>query len=100
MQNICRILQLTNISIMAVERDKSRREGILLRMSTRDSVPLSENTKIIIQWTMIVLCMWSSFCALSDNALDILLAFLKALFESLEILFPVLASFAVLFLNH
>ena len=26
---------------MAVERDKSRREGILLRMSTRDSVPLS-----------------------------------------------------------
>ena len=25
---------------MAVERDKSRREGILLRMSTRDSVPL------------------------------------------------------------
>ena len=27
---------------MAVERDKSRREGILLRMSTRDSVPLSK----------------------------------------------------------
>ena len=58
---------------------------------------LSENTKIIIQWTMIFFCMWSSFCALSDNALDILLAFLKALFESLETLFPVLASFAVLF---
>ena len=27
---------------MAVERDKSRREGILLRMSTRDSVPLTD----------------------------------------------------------
>lgn len=40
MQIICRILQLSDISIMAVERDKSRREGILLRMSTRDSVPL------------------------------------------------------------
>ena len=40
MQNICRILQLTDISIMAVERDKSRREGILLRMSIRESVPL------------------------------------------------------------
>lgn len=26
---------------MAVERDKSRRECMLLRMSTRDSVPLS-----------------------------------------------------------
>ena len=26
MQSICRILQLTDISIMAVERDKSRRE--------------------------------------------------------------------------
>ena len=38
-----RILQLTDISIMAVERDKSRREGILLRMSTRDSVPLNKN---------------------------------------------------------
>ena len=35
-------------------------------------------------------------CDLSANALDILLAFLKALFESFE-LFPVLASFAVLF---
>ena len=42
MQKICRILQLTDISIMAVERDKSRREGILLRMSTRDSVPLNK----------------------------------------------------------
>ena len=42
MQIICRILQLSDISIMAVERDKSRREGILLRMSTRDSVPLKE----------------------------------------------------------
>ena len=40
MQIICRILQLSNISIMVVERDKSWREGILLRMSTRDSVPL------------------------------------------------------------
>ena len=41
MQNICRILQLTDISIMAVERDKSQRECMLLRMSTRDGVPLS-----------------------------------------------------------
>ena len=41
MQNICKILQLTEISIMAVERDKSRREGMLLRMSARDSVPLT-----------------------------------------------------------
>ena len=42
MQNICRSLQLTDISIMAVEREKSRRERMLLRMSTRDSVPLTK----------------------------------------------------------
>ena len=46
MQIICRILQLSDISIMAVERDKSRREGILLRMSTRDSVPFKAQLNI------------------------------------------------------
>ena len=45
MQIICRILQLSDISIMAVERDKSRRGGRLLRMSTRDSVPLRPGFK-------------------------------------------------------
>ena len=32
---------------MAVERDKSRREWILLRMSTRDSVPLKQTTSTV-----------------------------------------------------
>ena len=49
MQIMCRILQLSDISIMAVERDKSRREGILLRMSTRDSVPLKKLNAEILQ---------------------------------------------------
>ena len=57
MQIICRILQLSDISIMAVERDKSRREGILLRMSTRDSVPLIEgmpNVEVIVDDFVVV----------------------------------------------
>ena len=87
---------LWNIKAEDVDADFPQNEKRLPSVDVNAS-RLSENTKIIIQWTMIFLCMWSSFCALSDNALDILLAFLKALFESLGTLFPVLASFAVLF---
>lgn len=56
-----------------------------------------ENAKCIIRWMLIFLCLWSSFCSLSDNALEILLAFLRAVFDSMGSFFPVIASFAVLF---
>ena len=58
---------------------------------------LHAHAKIIVRWMLIFLCLWSSFCSLSDNAFDILLAFLRAVFESMGAIFPLVASFAVLF---
>lgn len=54
------------------------------------------NIKDIVRWLLIFLCLWSSFCTLSDNALEILLSFLRAAFDSLGTILPVVAGFAVL----
>ncbi|KXJ06347.1 hypothetical protein AC249_AIPGENE12530 [Exaiptasia diaphana] len=51
----------------------------------------------IIKWMMIFLCMWSSYCCISDNAMEILISFIGAVFSSLGSLFPALASVALLF---
>ena len=45
------------------------------------------NAKIIVCWMLIFLCLWSSFCSLSDNAFDILLAFLRTVFDSMGTIF-------------
>ena len=55
------------------------------------------NAKVIIHWMLIFLCLWSSFCSLSDNAFDILLAFLRAVFDCMGTIFPFVTSLAVLF---
>ena len=51
----------------------------------------------IIPWILLFLCLWSSFCVISDNALEILLEFLRAVFESMETVGPVIGSFATAF---
>lgn len=56
-----------------------------------------ENAKVIVHWMLIFLCLWSSFCSLSDNAFEILLVFLRAVFDCMGTIFPLAASFAVLF---
>ena len=58
---------------------------------------LQDHARQIVRWVLIFLCLWSSFCSLSENALDILLGFLRAVFYSMGMVFPVVASFAVLF---
>ena len=88
--------EIWNVKAEDVDADFAQNEDRLPSVDVNASTAI-ENIKIIIQWTMIFLCMWSSFCTLSDNALDILLAFLQAVFESMGSLFPVLAGFAVLF---
>ena len=88
--------EIWNVKAEDVDADFAQNENRLPSVDVNAS-RVNENIKIIIQWTMIFLCMWSSFCTLSDNALDILLAFLQAVFESMGSLFPVLAGFAVLF---
>lgn len=55
------------------------------------------NAKVIIHWMLIFLCLWSSFCSLSDNAFEMLLVFLRAVFDCMGTIFPLAASFAVPF---
>lgn len=56
-----------------------------------------ESINSIIQWILLFLCLWSSFCVISDNALDILLQFLRAVFDSLATVVPAIGHFAALF---
>ena len=58
---------------------------------------LHERVNCIICWIFLFLCLWSSFCVISDNALEILLEFLRALFESMATIVPVIGSFATAF---
>ena len=53
--------------------------------------------KTAICWILLVLCLWSSFCVISDNAMEILLEFLGAVFDSLATVVPGIGSFAALF---
>ena len=44
---------------------------------------------------LIFLCLWSPFCSLSDNAFEALLAFLRAIFDSLGAIFLIVERFAM-----
>ena len=56
-----------------------------------------QNGRTIIRWVLLFLCLWASFCSISDNALEILLLFIRAAFDSLATVFPVVAGFAAMF---
>ena len=58
-----------------------------------------DNAMHIIQWMMIFLCMWSSYCYVSDHAMEILISFIGAVFKALGSLFPAFAGMALLFPN-
>ena len=58
---------------------------------------LQDSFNCIIRWILLVLCLWSSFCVISDNAMEILLEFLRAVFDSLATVVPGIGRFAALF---
>lgn len=80
-----------------VETDFPQDQGQLPSVDVNRRSIASRNLKDIVHWLLIFLCLWSSFCTLSDNALEILLSFLRAVFDTLTTLFPVVGSFAMLF---
>ena len=80
-----------------VETDFPQSQSQLPSVDVNNTSTLGGNFKDIVHWLLIFLCIWSSFCTLSDNALEILLSFLRAAFDSLGTLFPVVAGLAVLF---
>ena len=58
---------------------------------------LREHMNSVLQWILLFLCLWSSFCVISDNALEILLEFFRAVFDSLATVVLSVGSFAALF---
>lgn len=71
-------------------------------LSNVPTVDVSETSRIIasartiVRWMLIFLCLWSSFCSLSDNAFEALHAFLRAVFDSLGTIFPIVERFGML----
>ena len=78
------------------DRDLDFQEIQAVPLVEVDESSLPVRKRAIVKWLLIFLCMWSSYCTVSDNALDILLAFLRTMFEALGTIFPVLASFGLL----
>ena len=82
--------------------DEVVNEDFLQGQSKLPSVDVSETSRVsrganvIVHWMLMFLCIWSSFCSLSDNAFELLLVFLRAVFDSMRTMFPLVASFAVL----
>jgi hypothetical protein len=56
-----------------------------------------ENSRQIIKWILLFLCLWSSYCCVSDKALDVLIHFISAVFQSIGTIFPTVAGFALIF---
>lgn len=79
-----------------VETDFAQSQSQHPSVDVNNTATSAGNTKDIVRWLLIFLCLWSSFCTLSDNALEILLSFLRAAFDSLGTVLPVVAGFAVL----
>lgn len=68
-----------------------------LRLPEHDNAEREESFPQLIKWIMIFLCIWASYCCISDNAMDILINFISAIFKSLASMFPALTSLAFLF---
>ena len=71
--------------------------GVFLPILKNPSQGLREHINSVLQWILLFLCLWSSFCVISDNALEILLEFFRAVFDSLAAVVLSVGSFAALF---
>ena len=60
---------------------------------------LCESVNSISQYILLFLCLWSSFCVIPDNALEILLEFLRAVFDSLATVVPAMEALHHYFRN-
>lgn len=75
-----------------VDTDFPQNQGQLPSVDVNNTSRINGSFKHLLRWLLIFLCLWSSFSSLSDNALEILLTFLRAMFDSMGTIFPVVAS--------
>lgn len=86
-----------DITDEVVNEDFPQGQSKLPSVDVSETSRVSRSANVIVHWMLIFLCIWSSFCSLSDNAFELLLVFLRAVFDSMRTMFPLVASFAVLF---
>ena len=75
--------QVWNLDDEDIDTDFPTIPGQLPSVDVNPAQGLRESMNSIIRWILLFLCLWSSFCVISDNALEILLEFLGAVFDSL-----------------
>ena len=73
--------QVWNLNDEDIETDFPTITGQLPSVNVNPTQELRESMNSIIRWILLFLC--SSFCVISDNAREILLEFLGAVFDSL-----------------
>ena len=89
--------QVWNLNDEDIDTDFPTIPGQLPSVDVNPSQGLREHINSVLQWILLFLCLWSSFCVISDNALEILLEFFRAVFDSLAIVVLSVGSFAALF---
>ena len=89
--------QVWNLGEEDVDSDFSSINGQFPSVNINAPQELRQSVNCIIRWILLFLCLWSSFCVISDNALEILLEFLRAVFESMATIVPLIGSFASAF---
>ena len=71
-----------DITDEVVNEDFPQGQSKLPSVNVSETSRVSRSAKVIVRWMLIFLCLWSSFCSLSDNAFELLLVFLRAVFDS------------------
>ena len=88
--------QVWNLNDEDIDTDFLTIPGQPPSVDVNPSQGLREHMNSVLQW-ILFLCLWSSFCVISDNALEILLEFFIAVFDSLAAVVLSVVSFAALF---
>ena len=89
--------QVWNLNDEDIDTDFPTIPGQFPSVDVNPSQGLREHMNSVLQWILLFLCLWSSFCVISDNALEILLEFFRAVFDSLATVVLSVGSFAALF---
>mgnify|MGYP006862610089 CR=1 FL=1 len=74
--------EVWDITEEVVNEDFPQDQSKLPSVDVFETSRVSRSAKVIVRWMLIFLCLWSSFCSLSDNAFELLLVFLRAVFDS------------------
>lgn len=77
--------QVWNLDDEDIDTDFPNIPGHLPSVDVNPAQGLRESMNSIIRWILLFLCLWSSFCVISDNALDINTPYLMRYHSSLGI---------------